>query len=109
MTYSSEGIPSHRLVITPMKYWRHSQELCEVRPAVSAAQSTTQLDPILKFQLVWFRWASYSVRPNPTIWAYKFKGLGQRRKRNQRYNALMSTDPNMTGNPNLKNCQNEME
>ena len=34
--------------------------------------------------------------------------LGQRRKRNQRYNALMSTDPNMTGNPNLKNCQNEM-
>lgn len=35
-------------------------------------------------------------------------GLGQRRKRNQRYTALMSTDPNMTGNPNLKNCQNEM-
>jgi hypothetical protein len=34
--------------------------------------------------------------------------LGQRRKRNQRYTALMSTDPNMTGNPNLKNCQNEM-
>jgi hypothetical protein len=35
-------------------------------------------------------------------------GLGQRRKRSQRYTALMSTDPNMTGNPNLKNCQNEM-
>ena len=34
--------------------------------------------------------------------------LDQRRKRNQRYNALMSTDPNMTGNPNLKNCQKEM-
>jgi hypothetical protein len=35
-------------------------------------------------------------------------GLGQRRKRSQRYTALMSTDPTMTGNPNLKNCQNEM-
>ena len=34
--------------------------------------------------------------------------LGQRRKRSQRYTALMSTDPNMTGNPNLKNCQKEM-
>ena len=33
---------------------------------------------------------------------------GQRRKRTQRYTALMSTEPNMTGNPNLKNCQNEM-
>jgi len=39
---------------------------------------------------------------------HEWSGLGQRRKRNQRYTALMSTDPNMTGNPNLKNCQNEM-
>lgn len=31
-----------------------------------------------------------------------------RRKMSQRYVALMSTDPNMTGNPNLKNCQKEI-
>ena len=45
--------------------------------------------------------------PSLRIWL-RVRGLGQRRKRNQRYTALMSTDPNMTGNPNLKNCQNEM-
>ena len=33
---------------------------------------------------------------------------GQRRERVQRYTALMSIDPNMTKNPNLKNCQTEM-
>ena len=39
---------------------------------------------------------------------HEWSELGQRRKRTQRYNALMHTDPTMTGNPSLKNCQNEM-
>ena len=38
MPYSSEEIPSHRLVITPMNLWRHSRELRKVRTATKAAQ-----------------------------------------------------------------------
>jgi hypothetical protein len=38
MPYSSEEIPSHRLVITPMNHWRDSRELYEVRTAALAAQ-----------------------------------------------------------------------
>ena len=38
MPYSSEEIPSHRLVLTPMNLWRHSRELRKVRTATKAAQ-----------------------------------------------------------------------
>jgi len=88
MTYSDEGIPSHRLV--GLVY------LVDLVHLVSFVQQNKQDKP---------NKPNNSLLPLADFFSIL---LGQRRKRAQRYTALMSTDPNMTGNPNLKNCQNEM-
>ncbi len=89
MTYNSEGIPSHRLV--GLVYL--VDLLVDLVDLVSFVQPNKQDKP------------NNSLLPLADFFSIL---LRQRKKRNQRYNALMSTDPNMTGNPNLKNCQNEM-
>jgi hypothetical protein len=91
MTYSSEGIPSHRLVDLV-----YLVDVVHLVYPVSLVQPSKQDKP---------------NKPNNSLLPLAdFPGilLCQRRKRNQRYKALMNTDPTMTGNPNLKNCQNEM-
>jgi hypothetical protein len=86
--YSNEGIPSHRL--DGLVYLVDVVHL--VYP-VSLVQPNKQDKP------------NNALLPLADLFNIL---LCQRRKRNQRYNALMNTDPTMTGNPNLKNCQNEM-
>ena len=88
MTYSSEGIPSHRL--DGLVYL---VDLVHLVYPVSLVQPNKQDKP------------NNTLLPLADLFNIL---LCQRRKRNQRYNALMNTDPTMTGNPNLKNCQNEM-
>ncbi len=79
MTYRNKGIPSHQLI--GLVYLVDSAYL------VSLVQPNNTLLSLADFSSIL---------------------LSQRRKRNQRYTALISTDPNITGNPSLKNCQNEM-
>ena len=89
-----------------MNDWRHPRELCVVRaitlgPTWRPSKSNPEIstDVVLRGRL---------FNPSHLGWKPVLSEPGQRRKRSQRYTALMSTDPNMTGNPNLKNCQNEM-
>ncbi len=82
MTYRSEEIPSHRLVRLV-----YLVDVVHLVYPISLVQPNNTLHPLVDF---------FGIL------------LCQRRKRNQRYTALMNTEPTMTGNPNLKNCQNEM-
>jgi hypothetical protein len=92
MTYSSKEIPSHR--------WIGLVYLDDLVHLVSFVQPILETDQADRTdQMNKSGWRTFS---DPA------RGRGQRRKRSQRYNALMNTDPTMTGNPNLKNCQNEM-
>jgi len=99
MTYSNEGIPSHRLV-GPV----YLVDLVHLVSFVQPNKQDKPNKPIKRDK------PDKPNRPNEQDRLTDFFSilLGQRRKMAQRYTALMSTDPNMTGNPNLENCQNEM-